>query len=107
METAQDQLVAKKDEQTVLHRKRVIYKRPSDRVASNKVSDEIAQIEAQIKELQVKLADLQKSADEVAGPADWRKYLHTILKVKADQYGQREGEPGSSSRSSRELRESA
>ena len=73
LKVAQDKLVATKEEQVALHRKRVIFKRSSDRVAYNKLSDDIAAIEDQIKALQVKLTDLQKAADEVAVPSDWRQ----------------------------------
>ena len=73
LQATQERLVAKKEEQAVLRRKRVIYHRAKDRVAYNAVVDEITVIEGEITEIQARLAKLESVADEAEVPAAWRR----------------------------------
>ena len=73
LQTAEERLVAKKKEQTVLRRKRVIYHRAKDRVAYNAVADEITAIEGEIQAIQARLAKLESDADQAEVPAAWRR----------------------------------
>jgi hypothetical protein len=68
-----DQIVDKKKNLEELHRKRVLYQKPSDRVAYYGLMDEIAKDEEQVKVLQQKLLDLGSKADEAGVPQGWRQ----------------------------------
>jgi hypothetical protein len=67
-----DQIAGKKKNLEELHRKRVLYQKPSDRVAYYALSDEIAKNEEQVKALQKNLDDLDASADAAGVPQSWR-----------------------------------
>jgi Domain of unknown function (DUF4124) len=68
-----DQIVDKKKNLEELHRKRVLYQKPSDRVAYYELLDQIAKDEEQVKVLQQKLLDLGSKADEAGVPQGWRQ----------------------------------
>ncbi|HEY6873185.1 MAG TPA: DUF4124 domain-containing protein [Geobacteraceae bacterium] len=73
LKSLQDQLPAKKEALAALHRKRVIYQRARDRVASNDLAAGIAGDEEKIKTLQEQLATLEADADKAGVPPEWRK----------------------------------
>jgi len=73
MKGIQDNLPAKKDELTVLGRRRTLYHKPSDRTSINDLNAEIEKDEARIKDLQKQLQDLDASASRSSVPMDWRK----------------------------------
>jgi len=73
MKGIQDNLPAKKDELTVLGRRRTLYHKPSDRISSNDLKAEIEKDEARITDLQKQLQDLDASAAKSSVPMDWRK----------------------------------
>jgi hypothetical protein len=68
---SQDQLVEKKQSLSELHRKRVIFQKPSDREAYFALADEISVAEEKIKTLQAQFAVLQAEADTVGVPQEW------------------------------------
>jgi hypothetical protein len=68
----QDQLAEKNQSLTELHRKRVIYQKPSDRVAYNALAEEISGDEEKLKALQAQFAALQAEADNAGVPQEWR-----------------------------------
>ncbi len=69
----QDGLPGKREKFTTLHRKYVIYSKPSDRVASNEINAEIKRDEARIEELQKQLAELDGEAAKAGVPTEWRR----------------------------------
>ena len=73
IKTIQDGLPAKRNKFTELHRRYVIFSKPSDRVASNQVSDEIDRDEARIGDLNKQLADLDDAATRAGVPFQWRQ----------------------------------
>lgn len=73
LKNAQDQLAVKKQSLTELHRKRVIFQKPSDRVAYYALADEISGDEEIIKTLQTQFAALQAEADKLGVPQEWRQ----------------------------------
>jgi len=68
----QEQIEKKKSTLEEIHRQRVLYQRPSDRVAYFQLADEIAKDEETVKALKKNLADLTFQADGAAVPLDWR-----------------------------------
>ncbi|HEX9023408.1 MAG TPA: DUF4124 domain-containing protein [Geobacteraceae bacterium] len=73
IKSIQEGLSKKRERFTALHRKYVIFFKPSDRVASNEVNAEIKKDEARIEELQKQLADLDTEASKAGVPAEWRR----------------------------------
>ena len=73
MKGIQDNLPAKKDELTVLGRRRTLFHKPSDRISSNDLKADIEKDEARITDLQKQLQDLDVSAAKSNVPMDWRK----------------------------------
>jgi hypothetical protein len=66
------QIAGKKKKLEQLRRKRVLYQKPSDRVAYYALMDEIARDEEQVKVLQKNLDDLESQADKAGVPQHWR-----------------------------------
>jgi Domain of unknown function (DUF4124) len=56
-----------------LHRQRVLYQRPSDRVAYFQLADHITREEEQLKDLQAILANLEFRAGVAGVPMEWRQ----------------------------------
>jgi hypothetical protein len=73
IKNTQDQLAVKKQSLAELHRKRVIFQKPSDRVAYYSLADEISGDEEKIKTLQTQFTTLQAEADKVGVPQEWRQ----------------------------------
>ena len=73
LKTLQDQIVEKNKSLTEIHRRRVLYQKPSDRVAYFALTDDIAKDEEQAKGLQDSLAKLEYQADGAGVPPEWRK----------------------------------
>jgi hypothetical protein len=69
---SQDLLEVKKQSLDELHRKRVIFQKPSDRVAYFALADEVSGDEEKIKTLQAQFAVLLAEADTVGVPQEWR-----------------------------------
>jgi hypothetical protein len=69
---SQDLLEVKKQSLVELHRKRVIFQKPSDREAYFALDAEISGDEEKIKTLQAQFAVLQAEADTVGVPQEWR-----------------------------------
>ena len=69
----QDQIAKKKITLEELHRQRVLYQKPSDRVAYFTLADEIAKDEETAKGLEEDLARLQYEADGAGVPQEWRQ----------------------------------
>jgi hypothetical protein len=67
-----DDIDDKKKTLEELHRKRVLYQKPGDRVAYNQLADEIARDEETAKGLKKSLDDLTYQADGARVPLDWR-----------------------------------
>jgi hypothetical protein len=67
-----DQIAGKKKELEDLRRRRMLYQKPSDRVAYYALMDEIGRDEEQVKVLQKSLDDLESRADAAGVPRDWR-----------------------------------
>jgi len=71
--TARERLAAKKDSLRELRHKRVVYHKPSDRVAYNALSEEISRDEEKLKALEESIAKLESEAGNLGVPADWRR----------------------------------
>ena len=69
----QDQIDEKKKSLAEIHRRRVLYQKPSDRVAYFALADEIARDEENASALQDSLAKLEYQADGAGVPPEWRK----------------------------------
>ncbi|RNC67958.1 MAG: DUF4124 domain-containing protein [Desulfuromonadales bacterium] len=69
----EDGLPAKNEQLNTLHRKRVIYQRPQDRVAYNQLKEQVDRDEARVKELQDKLSALDQEASKAGVPGEWRQ----------------------------------
>lgn len=69
----QDQIADKKKSLDELHRKRVLYQKPGDRVAYFTLADEIAKDEETAKGLNADLARLNSKADGAGVPLEWRQ----------------------------------
>jgi Domain of unknown function (DUF4124) len=67
-----DKIADNKKNLEELHRKRVLYQKPSDRVAYYALMDSIAKDEEQVKVLEKNLLDLQSSADAAGVPQNRR-----------------------------------
>ncbi len=63
----------KKDSLAALHRRRVIYQRPEDRVAYFAASDEVTKDEEKAASLQKRLDDLDREAEGAGVPREWRQ----------------------------------
>lgn len=69
----QDRIETSKKTLVELHRKRVLFQKPSDRVAYSALSDEIAKDEEILKGLEKNLDDLTFQADGAGVPLEWRE----------------------------------
>lgn len=73
LQALQDGLPEKQKKLVQLRRKRVIYTRARDRVALNRMKDEIAVDEKRIAELQNRIILLEQEAARAFVPAEWRQ----------------------------------
>ena len=71
--TLQDRISGKREQLAAIHRRRVIYQKPSDREAYNKLNQEILDDEAHSKELQGRLDALNQDAIRAGVPDEWRQ----------------------------------
>ncbi len=69
----QDQIDTKKKSLEELHRKRVLFQKPGDRIAYFSLADEIARDEERVKALRDYLATLEYQADGAGVPWEWRQ----------------------------------
>jgi hypothetical protein len=69
----QDRINTRKQDLVELHRKRVLYQKPGDRVAYFSLADDISRDEEQLKALQKSLADLDFKAEGANVPREWRQ----------------------------------
>lgn len=73
LQTLRDQIADKKITLTELHRRRVLYQKPSDRVAYFNLADEITRDEERAGALQKQLDKLESEADGAYVPREWRE----------------------------------
>jgi hypothetical protein len=73
IKSLQDQIDTKKKSLEDLHRKRVLYQKPGDRIEYFSLSDDIARDEERLKSLQDQLGRLNDKADGAAVPLEWRQ----------------------------------
>lgn len=73
LQTLRDQIADKKNTLTELHRRRVLYQKPSDRVAYFDLADEITRDEERAGALQKQLDKLEWEADGAGVPREWRE----------------------------------
>ena len=69
----QGKLAGKREQLSILHRKRVIYQKARDRVAYNELDADIKRDEARVKELEDRLVTLEAEADRADVPQEWRR----------------------------------
>jgi len=69
----QDRIETGKKDLEELHRKRVLYQKPSDRVDYFSLADEISRDEEKVKALQKSLAELDSRAEGAGVPREWRQ----------------------------------
>lgn len=68
----EDDIPVKRQELSHLHRRRVLYQKASDRVALNKLNEEVEAEEARLRALQEKLGALTSEADQAGVPPEGR-----------------------------------
>ncbi len=73
LKSLEDKIDGEKTSLEEIHRRRVLYQKPSDRVAYFELSDQIAKDEAAAKDLQKNLDDLNFRADGAGVPREWRE----------------------------------
>jgi hypothetical protein len=69
----QSTLAGKREQLSMVRRKRVIYQKASDRVAYNELDADIKQDEAREKALEDRLVTLEAEADRAGVPQEWRR----------------------------------
>lgn len=66
-------LAEKREKLKILRHRKIVYTKPSDRIAYNKLNADIEKDEARLKELEDKLAARQAEAIRMEVPQEWRK----------------------------------